>query len=45
MVARGLFMPKEYRAGWKTLIEQPLAAGHISPSNFLLMFAKAFHSS
>ena len=33
MVARAYSCPKKYRAGWKTLIEQHLAAGHIRPSN------------
>ncbi|KIM84433.1 hypothetical protein PILCRDRAFT_6103 [Piloderma croceum F 1598] len=33
MVARAYSCPKKYRDGWKTLIEQHLAAGHIRPSN------------
>jgi RNase H-like domain found in reverse transcriptase/Reverse transcriptase (RNA-dependent DNA polymerase)/Integrase zinc binding domain len=33
MVARAYSCPKKYRAGWKTLIEQHLAAGRICPSN------------
>jgi hypothetical protein len=33
MVARAYSCPKKYRAGWKTLIEQHLAAGQIRPSN------------
>lgn len=33
MVARAYSCPKKYREGWKTLIEQHLAAGRIRPSN------------
>ena len=33
MVAHAYSCPKKYRDGWKTLIEQHLAAGHIRPSN------------
>lgn len=33
MVARAYSCPKKYRDGWKTLIEQHLAAGRIRPSN------------
>jgi len=33
MVARAYSCPKKYRASWKTLIEQHLAAGRIRPSN------------
>ena len=33
MVARAYSCPKKYREGWKTLIQQHLAAGHIRLSN------------
>jgi hypothetical protein len=33
MVARAYSCPKKYHTGWKTLIEQHLAAGRIRPSN------------
>ena len=33
MVARAYSCPKKYCEGWKTLIEQHLAAGHIQPLN------------
>jgi Reverse transcriptase (RNA-dependent DNA polymerase) len=33
MVARAYSCPKKYREGWKTLIQQHLAAGRIRPSN------------
>jgi len=33
MVAHAYSCPKKYRAGWKTLIKQHLAAGRIHPSN------------
>jgi len=33
MVARAYSCPRKYREGWKTLIQQHLAAGRIRPSN------------
>src|SRR5882762_4668553 len=33
MVAQAYSCPRKYREGWKTLIQQHLAAGHIRPSN------------
>ena len=33
MVEHAYSCPKKYQEGWKTLIEQHLAAGHIRPSN------------